>query len=55
MLRATDPRITTFTEIDELDAFDEFLDSEAVMQKEDNPNPDAAKEDMDDDEEEDDD
>ena len=43
------------TEIDELDAFDEFLDSEAVMQKEDNPNPDAAKEDMDDDEEEDDD
>lgn len=40
------------TEIDELDAFDEFLDSEAVMQKEDNPNPDAAKEDMDDDDEE---
>jgi glutamate synthase (NADPH) small chain len=29
-----------------------ITESEAVMQKEDNPNPDAAKEDMDDDDEE---
>jgi hypothetical protein len=32
------------TQIDELDAFDEFLDSEAVMQQQENPNPDAAHE-----------
>ncbi len=41
-------------DIDELDAFDEFLESEAVLQKEEIMNPDVAKEDMDDDDEEDD-